>query len=110
MKTIAITVLVLCPMVLQAESMRCGSQLILKGSTSDQLLEYCGKPTEVVHNGVTHGLLGNTYTNPVAGQEATGDIVVETWTYNFGPNQFMERLRLENGVVVQIEDLGYGHD
>jgi hypothetical protein len=35
---------------------------------------------------------------------------VETWTYDFGPNQLMERIRIENGIVVQIESLGYGHN
>lgn len=36
--------------------------------------------------------------------------MVEIWTYNFGPNQLMERVRIENGLVVQIDSLGYGYN
>jgi hypothetical protein len=111
MKTsVAVLGLLLAPSLLFAESIRCGSQLILKGSTSADLLEYCGKPTQVTKNGTVNGLLGNTYTGSGITNPATGDFEVETWTYDFGPNQLMERVRIENGIVVQIDSLGYGHD
>jgi Protein of unknown function (DUF2845) len=111
MKTsVAILGLFLAPSLLFAESIRCGSQLILKGSTSEELLAYCGEPTQVTSNGTTHGLVGNTYRGSGVIGEATGDIVVETWIYDFGPNQLMERIRIENGIVVQIDSLGYGHN
>src|ERR1700690_2411464 len=99
----------LAPSLLFAESIRCGSQLILKGNTSADLLEYCGKPTQVTRNGTVNGLVGNTYTAGGILNQATGDFAVETWTYDFGPNQLMERVRIENGIVVQIDSLGYGH-
>ena len=37
------------------------------------------------------------------------EVPVETWTYNLGPNKLMRRLRLEDGVVVDIDTLGYGY-
>jgi hypothetical protein len=111
MKTsIVVVALLFAPSLLMAESIRCGSQLILKGSSSADLLEYCGNPTQVTKNGTTHGLLGNTYQGRGVIGEVTGDIEVETWTYDFGPNQLMQRVRIENGVVVQIDSLGYGHN
>lgn len=111
MKTaVAVLGLLLGPSLLFAESIRCGSQLIEKGSTSADLLEYCGKPTQVTRNGTVNGLVGNTYTAGGIVNQATGDFEVETWTYDFGPNQLMERVRIENGIVVQIDSLGYGHD
>jgi|SRR5271154_4441149 Protein of unknown function (DUF2845) len=111
MKTsIAVLGLLLAPSLLFAESIRCGSELITKGSTSADLLEYCGKPTQVTGNGTVNGLLGNTYTAGGIIDQATGDFEVETWNYDFGPNQLMERVRIENGIVVQIDSLGYGHD
>ena len=108
--SIAVLGLLLAPSMLFAQSIRCGSQLILKGSTSADLLEYCGKPAQVTKNGTVNGLVGNTYTSGGIVSQATGDFEVETWTYDFGPNQFMERVRIENGIVVQIDSLGYGHD
>jgi hypothetical protein len=108
--SIAILGLFLAPSLLFAESIRCGSQIIERGSTSADLLEYCGKPTQVTKNGTVNGLVGNTYTADGITSQATGDFEVETWVYDFGPNQLMERLRIENGIVVQIESLGYGHN
>jgi Protein of unknown function (DUF2845) len=108
--SIAILGLLLTPSLLLAESIRCGSQLIEKGSTSADLLEYCGKPSQVTKNGTVHGLVGNTHTAGGVTSQATGDFEVETWVYDFGPNQLMERVRIENGIVVQIDSLGYGHD
>jgi Protein of unknown function (DUF2845) len=111
MKTsVAVIGLLLAPSLLFAESIRCGSQLIVKGSTSADLLEYCGKPTQVTKNGTVNGLVGNTYTAGGIVNPATGDFEVETWTYDFGPNQLMQRVRIENGIVVQIDSMGYGHD
>jgi hypothetical protein len=111
MKTsVAVIGLLLAPSLLFAESIRCGSQLIAKGSTSADLLEYCGKPAQVTRNGRVNGLVGNTSTAGGINSQATGDFEVETWTYDFGPNQLMERVRIENGIVVQIDSLGYGHD
>jgi hypothetical protein len=111
MKTsVAVLGLLLAPSLLLAESIRCGSQLIEKGSTSADLLEFCGKPTQVTKNGTVHGLVGNTHTAGGITSQATGDIEVETWVYDFGPNQLMERVRIENSIVVQIESLGYGHN
>jgi uncharacterized protein DUF2845 len=110
MKTsFAILGLLCAPSLLFAESIRCGSQLIQKGSTSADLLEYCGKPTQVAQNGTVYGLVGNTHTASGITRQETGDFEVETWTYDFGPNQLMERVRIENGIVVQIESTGYGH-
>jgi Protein of unknown function (DUF2845) len=37
-----------------------------------------------------------------------GEMAVETWIYNFGPNRLMQSIRFENGVVVKIDSLGYG--
>jgi hypothetical protein len=111
MKTsFAILGLLFMPSLLFAESIRCGSELIIKGSTSADLLEYCGKPTQVTKNGTVHGLVGNTHTAGGLTSQATGDFEVETWTYDFGPDQLMERVRIENGIVVQIDSLGYGHN
>jgi Protein of unknown function (DUF2845) len=111
MKTsVAVLGLLLAPSLLFAESIRCGSQLITKGSTSAELLEYCGKPAQVTSNGTVNGLLGNTYAAGGLTSQATGDFEVETWLYDFGPNQLMERVRIENGIVVQIDSMGYGHD
>jgi hypothetical protein len=36
-------------------------------------------------------------------------VAVEFWTYNLGRQKLMRRLRLEDGLVVEIETLGHGY-
>ncbi len=37
------------------------------------------------------------------------EVVVEEWTYNFGPRRLMRVIRFENGLVTSIRQLGYGY-
>jgi hypothetical protein len=97
----------LLPGVLMADSIRCGSRIISRGSSSAELAAFCGDPAQVTKSssfvGGVRGADGVDY-------GTTGEIVVEIWTYNFGPNQLMERVRIENGIVAQIDSLGYGYN
>ena len=38
------------------------------------------------------------------------EIIVEIWTYNLGPNKLMRQIRFEDGIVVDIDTLGYGYN
>lgn len=89
-----------------ATAMHCGSAVIGNGDTVDKLLEFCGQPetvktypivrTPVDPNGrVYHGF--------------REELRVEEWTYNFGPNQLMTKVRIEYGYVTDVRYLGYGH-
>jgi hypothetical protein len=71
--------------------MRCGSRIIDRGTSSAEVNSFCGDPTQV---------------DRVTGIDA--DVQIEFWTYNFGPNLLMERVRIKNGVVTDVQDLGYG--
>jgi hypothetical protein len=72
--------------------MRCGSRIIDKGSSSAEVASFCGPPSQVDRPTVD------------------ADFQVEFWTYNLGPNLLMERIRIENGIVVDVQSLGYGFD
>ena len=37
------------------------------------------------------------------------EVVVEEWTYNFGPRRLMRQVIFENGFVRSIKQLGYGY-
>jgi hypothetical protein len=55
---------------------------------------FCGNPTQVNNRG---------------GGPDSGDAhQIEDWTYNFGPNMLMERIEIRDGIVVDIQSLGYG--
>jgi hypothetical protein len=76
---------------LASASMRCGSKVIDKGTSSAVVTSFCGAATQV---------------DRVTGIGA--DVQIEVWTYNFGPNRLMQRLRIEDGIVVDVQSLGYG--
>ena len=89
MTALVLTLLVVgCLPGLASAGMRCGSRIIDKGTSSAEVTSFCGPPAQVDRTGA--------------------DFQVEFWTYNFGPNLLMERVRIEDGVVVDVQSLGYG--
>ncbi len=105
---LAVCLLGLLPSVLMADSIRCGSRIITRGSTSAELATFCGDPAQVTKSSSYIG--GRARGTDGVDYGTAGELVVEIWTYNFGPNQLMERVRIENGMVAQIDSLGYGYN
>jgi hypothetical protein len=94
----------------QADGMRCGSRLIRDGDARAEVRAFCGEPADVQTRSI---LRRPTYT--VGGRifysgDGLIEIPVETWTYNFGPNKLMRRVKFVDGVVDDVETLGYGYN
>src|SRR5690606_19532087 len=91
-------------------TMRCGNKLIVDGATRSEVAAKCGEPTEVA-------TMRSVFRRPVIWSRGRPyyigedfiEIPVESWLYNFGPNKFMRRVIFEDGIVVEIETLGYGY-
>jgi hypothetical protein len=107
-------VLVLAALPMQttsaSEGMRCGNKLIDDGDTTEEVRAKCGEPTSVSRRTILrrpafyrHGQRYSYGTEMV-------EIPVEYWTYNFGPNKLMRRIRFVDGVVEEIETLDYGYN
>ena len=86
----------------QAIGLRCGSRVVSAGMIAAQVRNACGAPfwsdsyasVEVLGAG-----------GPIEEQrELTWDV----WYFNFGSNQFMQRLTFRNGDLQTVEALGYG--
>jgi len=93
-----------------ADGMRCGSRLIRDGDARAEVRAFCGEPADVQTRTI---LRRPTYT--VGGRiffsgDGLTEIPVETWTYNFGPNKLMRRVRFIDGIVEEVETLGYGYN
>jgi len=93
-----------------ADGMRCGSRLIRDGDARAEVRAFCGEPADVQTRSI---LRRPTYT--VGGRifysgDGLIEIPVETWTYNFGPNKLMRRVKFIDGVVEDVETLGYGYN
>lgn len=99
-----------CTPAAWADGFRCGTRLVVEGTTRDQVATWCGAPTDVQERYVLRPPVVWYYGRPVrvAGSGYI-EVLVETWTYNLGPNKLMRRLRIEDGEVVDIETLGYGY-
>jgi hypothetical protein len=94
-----------------ADGMRCGSRLIRDGDARAEVRAFCGEPADVQ----TRTIVRRPIYNSVNGRfvyfgDGLTEVPVETWTYNFGPNKLMRRVRFIDGIVDEVETLGYGYN
>jgi len=89
-----------------ADALRCGSKLISRGDHAAEVLHYCGEPAAVYTRVIRRGAIG---TSTVLLPGFVEEVLVEVWTYNFGPHKLMRQLRIENGILREVEHLGYGY-
>ena len=105
--TLAAAVLLTAAIEASADARRCGNRLISRGDHASKLLRYCGEPVAVESRAVQRRVVAfGTYFHPGLG--LLEDVIVEEWTYNFGPRKLMRQVRLENGLVEEVRELGYG--
>ena len=99
----------------EAWALRCGSALINKGDSSAKVLKYCGEPVEKrsylgLRNGFYAG--GTSLGATESGRfypYGRSEVLVEEWTFNFGPRKLMRKIRLANGIVEEVQTLSYGY-
>lgn len=99
-----------------AMSFRCNSYLIEVGMQKLELSQKCGAPASAssrierritrVKQRAAPGVYPRDLQVVEVEQEV--EITIEEWIYNFGPNQFMQRVVMEGGRIRKISDLGYG--
>jgi len=103
----SIALLLLTSIPAAADSMRCGSKLIVEEDSIEKVLYYCGEPASKSRTWIVrqprYYVGSNEYAFP--GEE---DVPVDLWTYDLGPNKLMMRLRFVAGKLENIESLGYG--
>jgi Protein of unknown function (DUF2845) len=92
-----------------ADTLRCGNKLVYEGDPLAKVEARCGQPAQISHSSILkfptiwhHGRLYQL-------SDREESVPVETWIYNFGPRQFMRKLRFEDGLLVEIEVLDYGY-
>lgn len=94
-----------------ANSFRCGARLVVEGDTRDSVAAKCGEPTDVISGrSVLRRPVVWSRGRPYYIGEDFIEVAVESWVYNLGPNKLMRRIRFEDGIVVDIETLGYGYN
>jgi len=78
-----------------ADTMRCGGRLVTVEDRAAELRSLCGTPD-----------YRDVWTEQTLPQDLLGD--TEEWYYNFGSNQLLRIVRIQNGRVVRIDTDGYG--
>jgi len=99
--------LLLIPAAAQADSMRCGSRLVSEGDSIDEVLALCGEPAQRQRTWIVRQprFEYGGQDIPFQGYE---EVPVDIWTYDFGANKLMRRVRFVAGKVESIDTLGYG--
>jgi len=105
--------LVLAPVALllplEALAFRCGSRLVHEGDTRAALLARCGSPAETSTRTVQRPAVVWRHGRPVHVGPGPVEKLVETWTYNFGPDRLMQQVTIEDGVITRIDTLERGY-
>jgi hypothetical protein len=92
-----------------ADAMRCGSKLVSNGDTRAKVRQMCGAPTDVQTRTILRRPYYDFHGRLVYFGDGLIEIPVEIWTYNFGPYKLMRRVRFFDGLVEDIDTLGYGY-
>ena len=91
-----------------ADGLRCGSRLVTRGDHAVKLLKFCGEPAAVRSWVIERGVVDLDRRLLRHSLGFVEEVLVEEWTYNFGPTRLMRQVRIENGIVRSVESLGYG--
>ena len=90
-----------------ADSVRCGSKVITEGDPIEKVRQYCGEPTETQRTWMTRQPRFE-YGGQEIPFEGSEDVPVDLWTYDFGPNKLVRRIRFVAGKVDSIETREHG--
>jgi len=91
-----------------ADGFRCGTRLVVEGTTRAQVRQWCGEPSDIATRTILRPPIIWRHGYPYHVGGSAIEVVVETWTYNLGPSKLMRRIRFEDSAVAEIETLGYG--
>ncbi|NLG75694.1 MAG: DUF2845 domain-containing protein [Xanthomonadaceae bacterium] len=104
---VALAFLLIAPA--EADAMRCSGRVISDGATRTTVRQFCGEPSDIVTRTILRRPYYDFHGRIVYYGDGLIEVPVEIWTYNFGPYKLMRRVRFVDGLVEEIETLGYGY-
>ena len=102
----------------RAQGFRCDSRLVDEGDSSMEVRSHCGDPDEArqrVESRVVSRMVNTTCMKehgPGVCSVMVQDVIsvlVDEWTYDFGPDRFIKFLTFEQGKLVNIVSGNYGN-
>lgn len=100
------------------DGMRCGQRLVSTGDSLYSVRSVCGEPAATDRR-----IVQRTGKRKVSGpcfkdrdgqircervEEFTIEVVIDEWTYDFGPRRFVHFLTFEDGKLIKVATGGYG--
>jgi hypothetical protein len=92
-----------------ADGFSCGQRVVTEGMPLAEVRAVCGEPAQVTTKPILRRPVVWYHGRPYHVGDGFVEVVVETWIYNFGPTRLMRKLRFEDGVLQDVETLGYGY-
>jgi hypothetical protein len=94
-------------------SFRCKTRLVTPGAAAYEVKSLCGTPDDMQTRSEVRTVRRAVSVPCAAGicstfVEDSVTVNVEEWTYDFGPQRFIQFLIFEQGKLVQIKSGGYG--
>jgi hypothetical protein len=87
----------------QSSRSQCSDQIISVGDSAADVMAKCGKPAwQDKREEVIRVQLDDNTVRKVS-------VIVEDWTYNLGPNQFLRIFTFRNGKITDVRTDGYGN-
>jgi hypothetical protein len=83
----------------RADTMRCGNKLIATGDTLYDVRGRCGEPAFATRRVEYRTVSGFA---PGVGASRTFEVQIDEWTYDFGPQKFVQHLIFEQGYLVRV--------
>lgn len=91
-----------------AWALRCGNNLVSENDPSQRLVQFCGQPTSVERYEDRRAV--RVYDQRLGGYVTDYEsIPYEIWVYNFGPQRFMMRITVREGLITHMKSAGYGY-
>ena len=92
-----------------AEAMRCGQRIIALGYTKVEVVDRCGEPAAIDQRYEEE--ITGTFVDLVAKQSVLRivSVLVEEWTYNFGPHSLLYLLIFKENQLMKIDTRRYGN-
>jgi hypothetical protein len=82
-----------------ADTLRCGNKLVATGDTTYDVRGRCGDPAFATRRVEYRTVSGFA---PGVGASRTFEVVIDEWTYDFGPQKFVQHLIFEQGYLVRV--------
>jgi len=87
----------------QTDSLYCDGRIVSTGDSAGEVIAKCGQPAYTFQHEET--IVDRIY----HGSRIITTVIIDDWTFNFGPDRFQYRLILKNGRVTNMESLDYGY-